>query len=111
MANLNKKTEKQSLNIDTTADWSVQTRLTISSAAAVESNVSAAHQIGVYSDSDVYVRFDTASGDSIVANNDLILPALTLLFLKVPQGLGDTVYVHFKQVTSVATKYLRLVHM
>jgi len=111
MANLNKKTEKQSLNVDTTADWGVQTRLTISSAAATESNVSGVNQIGIYSDSDVYVRFDTASGDSVVANNDLILPALTLLFMKVPQGLGETVYVHFKQVTSVATKYLRLVHM
>ena len=111
MADLNKYNEKQSLNIDTAADWAVQTRLTISSAAAVESNVSTANQIAIYSDSDVYIRFDTSSGDNIVANNDIILPALTFMTFKVPKQLGTTIYVHFKQVTSVGSKYLRLVHM
>ena len=104
----------ESLNIDTAAEWTVSTRLTISSQAAVEKALSpSTNHIGLYSDSDIVFRFDLATGDSTSANNDMILQAKTLTFIRVPRGksaLGrDVIYFHAKQVASVATKYLRLV--
>ena len=111
MANINKFKANEAVNIEAAAEWNVQTRLTISSQAHVYSNVTGVHQIGVYSDSDVKFRFDNSTSDTISANNDLVLPAQTLTFVKVPQGVGGTMYVHFKQVSSAASKYLCLVHM
>jgi hypothetical protein len=111
MANINKFRTNEAVNIEAAAEWNVQTRLTISSQAHVYSNVTGVHQIGVYSDSDVKFRFDNSTSDTISANNDLVLPSQTLTFVKIPQGVGGTMYVHFKQVSSASSKYLCLVHM
>jgi|TARA_R110002020_G_scaffold121634_4_gene276386 hypothetical protein len=111
MANINKFKANEAVNIEAAAEWNVQTRLTISSQAHVYSNVTGVHQIGVYSDSDVKFRFDNSTSDTISANNDLVLPSQTLTFVKIPQGVGGTMYVHFKQVSSASSKYLCLVHM
>ena len=101
----------ESLNVDTAAEWNVQTRLTISSQAHVYSDVSSSNQIGIYSDSDVYIRFDSLTSNTIDTDADLVIPAETLAFLNVPKAVGETIYVHFKQVTSAGTKYLRIIHM
>jgi len=111
MANINKFRTNEAVNIEAAAEWNVQTRLTISTQAHVYSNVTGVHQIGVYSDSDVKFRFDNSTSDTISANNDLVLPSQTLTFVKIPQGVGGTMYVHFKQVSSASSKYLCLVHM
>ena len=111
MANIQMHRAHESLNVETAAEWDVQTRLTISSQAHVYSEVSSANQIGIYSDSDVYIRYDSSTSDTISANNDLVVPAETLAFLNVPKAVGETIYVHFKQVTSAGTKYLRIIHM
>ena len=101
----------ESLNVETAAEWNVQTRLTISSQAHVSSEVSSVSQIGFYSDSDVYMRFDSSSSDTISANNDMIIPGETPVFFNVPKAIGETIYVHFKQVTSAASKRLRLINL
>ena len=111
MANLNMHRAHESLNVETAAEWNVQTRLTISSQAHVSSEVSSVSQIGFYSDSDVYMRFDSSSSDTISANNDMIIPGETPVFFNVPKAIGETIYVHFKQVTSAGTKYLRLINL
>ncbi len=111
MANINKFKANEAVNIEAAAEWNVQTRLTISTQAHVYSNVTGVHQIGIYSDSDVKFRFDNSTSDTISANNDLVLPSQTLTFVKIPQGVGGTMYVHFKQVSSASSKYLCLVHM
>ena len=111
MANLQKHRAHESLNVDTAAGWDVQTRLTISSQAHVYSDVSSSNQIGIHSDSDVRFRFDNLTSDTISANDDLVIPSETLTFIKVPKSIGDTINVHFKQVTSAGSKYLRIVHL
>ena len=113
MANLQKHRAHESLNVDTAAKWDVQTRLTITDADEQVSNVTGVHQIGVHSDSIVYFRFDTTSGDSMGSgtNDDLRLPADTLTFIKVPQSVGANIYAHFKQVTSAGSSFLRIVHL
>tara|TARA_R110000765_G_C18868838_1_gene600806 strand:- start:116 stop:451 length:336 start_codon:yes stop_codon:yes gene_type:complete len=111
MANLQKHRSHESLNVDSAAEWNVQTRLTISSQAHVASNVTNVSQIGIHSDSACHFRFDNLSSDTIVVNNDLQIPANTMVFLKVPQGISGDIYVHFKQVASVGSKFLRIVHL
>ena len=111
MADINKFKTSEAVNIEAAAEWDVQTRLDISDQSHVYSDVSGKHQIGIYSDSDIKFRFDSSTSDTISANNDLVLPSQTLTFVKIPQGIGGTIYVHFKQVSSASTKYLCLVHM
>ena len=111
MANIQMHRAHESLNVDTAAEWNVQTRLTISSQAHVYSDVSSVNQIGIYSDSDIYIRFDSSTSDTISTTNDLLIPGETLAFLNVPRAVGESIYVHFKQVTSAASKFLRIIHM
>ncbi len=114
MAILRKSPVIETLNAYTGVggEWSVSSALNISSQAAVELSINSnTSQICVYSDSDVVFRFDTATGDSTSAANDLIIAASTLTYLVVPRGLGATVFVHFKQVSSVTTKTLRIVEI
>ena len=104
----------EAANIDMAAEWTVSTRLTISSQAAVEKALApSTNHIGLYSDSDVVFRFDLTTGDNVSANNDMILQANTLTFIRVPKGVSalgrGVIYFHAKQVASAATKYLRLV--
>ena len=111
MANIQMHRAHESLNVDTAAEWNVQTELTIGGAAHAYSDVSSANQIGIYSDSDVYIRFDSSTSDTIDTDADLVIPAETLAFLNIPKAVGETIYVHFKQVTSASSKSLRIVHM
>jgi len=111
MAKLNKYRAFESLNVETAAEWNVQTRLTISSQAHVSSDISSVSQIGFYSDSDVYMRFDSSSSDTISTTGDMIIPGETPVFFNVPKAIGETIYVHFKQVTSAGTKRLRLINL
>ena len=111
MANLKKHRAHESLNVDTAAEWNIVARKAISNAAHVYEDVSSAGQIGVLSESDVKFRFDGLTSDTISADNDLVIPADTLTFIKVPKGVGDTIVVHFKQVTSESDKFLRMVKL
>jgi len=98
-------------------DFAVQTRLTISSAAHVTvlydwDEGADFIQLMIESDSDVYYRWDDSSADTISTTNDLILYADTLYILSVPIKLAKRtkadIYAHFKQVTSAASKFIRV---
>ena len=110
------KSVVESLNADVSAGWTVSSALTISSAAHAYKTLSSdTNSILIYSDSDVYIRFDQLTSDTISTSNDVIIPAQTLMSIRVPNGLKASattaITVHFKQVTSVATKTLRLVEV
>jgi hypothetical protein len=108
----------EGINTDTNSNWSVSSRLDISSATEVVKalGVSTNHLM-CYSDSAVLFRFDLiSSNNQINANNDVIMPAGTLFTIRVPHriapedgGDDEVIYFHVKQVDSVASKYLRLV--
>ena len=113
------KTVVESLNADVSGVWSVSARLTIdsSSTPAHDSKTldASTNSILIYSDSDVYIRFDQLTSDTVSTANDVIIPAQTLMSIRVPNGLKASsttaITVHFKQVTSVGTKTLRLVEV
>ena len=106
----------ESLNADVSASWTVSSALTISSAAHASKTLDeSTNSILIYSDSDVYIRFDQLTSDTVSTANDVIIPAQTLMSIRVPNGLKASsttaITVHFKQVTSVGTKTLRLVEV
>ena len=113
------KTVVESLNADVSGDWTVSARLTIDSSStpahAPKTLDASTNSILVYSDVDSYIRFDQLTSDTIVVNNDLIIPAQTLISIRVPNGLKASsttaITVHFKAVTGSGTKYLRLVEV
>ena len=112
MANLQKYRTHESLNVDTAAGWDEQTKLNISSAAERSSDVSNYGQVGVWSDLEIYFTFDSDSGTtSINTGNSLRIPASTLVYMKVPKGVGSTIYLHVKATSSDSSKYCRLVKM
>ena len=114
MADLHKFTVQESLNASqgSAGGWTVGSRLTLSSAAHAykELDVSTT-QIGIYSDSEVLFRFDTSTSDTISTTTDLIIPSNTLIFLTVPKNVGSSIVVHFKQVSSAASSFLRIVEV
>ena len=113
MANLQTHRAHESLNVDTAAGWDIQVALTaaVSSGSTVQLSVGSFNQIGVYSvTNDVYFSFATSTGSTINDTNDLILPAQTLTFLKVPKALGSTVYFVTTSATS-ATSLVKIIGM
>ena len=93
MANLQRHRAHESLNADTAADWDVQSAVTADS-DGVAVDVSLYHTIHLMSDNDLYFRFNTTGTDSdISTSNDLyLMGGDTIYSLKVPRGLGESIY-------------------
>ena len=93
MANLQKHRAHESLNAETAADWKVQSAVTVDS-DGVAVNVTSYHTIHLQSDNDFYFTFNTTGTDSDVSTaNDLyLMGGDTIYSVKVPRGLGDSVY-------------------
>jgi len=93
MANLQKHRAHESLNLDSAADWQVQSAVTADS-DGVAVNVTSYHTIHLQSDNDFYFTFNTTGTDSDVSvDNDLyLMGGDTIYSLKVPRGLGDNIY-------------------
>lgn len=116
MVNINKHTVREAANTDVSGEWTVKDRIDISSQAHGSTTVDIkAKRLGVYSDSKIYFRFDKKTTDTIDTQDDLILPAETLTFIRVPEGLkvqkADAIVFHCKQVSSAASKYCRIVEV
>ena len=93
MADLQRHRAHESLNVDTAADWQVQSVVTADD-DGVAVNVTGYHQVHLMSDNDFYFTFNTTGTDSdISTTQDLYLKGGdTIYSLKVPNGLGDNVY-------------------
>ena len=93
MANLQKHRAHESLNIESAADWQVQSASTADS-DGVAVNVTGYNTVHLQSDNDFYFRFNTTGTDSdINTSNDLYLKGGdNINSIKVPNGLGNKVY-------------------
>ena len=96
MANLHKFTVQESLNTDTAGSWAVQTAVTTSDSTVTHIDVSAVNTVIFDCTSDIDVLFDTAATTSNSDTNDLKLQA-GITSIKVPRGLGNTVYLHWRR--------------
>ena len=75
-------------------EWTVNSAAThggTAEAHTVHVDVSKAGQIGIYAAGAIYFNFSSTTTD-VETDDDLVLPAETLVFLTVPQGIGSTVY-------------------
>ena len=106
MAHLNKFTVQESLNTDTAASWDVQSVITVDSSAD-STNVTSYTTIGIHTDAEIYFNFSSTE-DSLATGTALKLAA-GLTFLKIPKGVGSTIYFVYQRVSGDAT--MRLVLM
>lgn len=113
MAKLDRYGADEGKSAEMATEWSISTALDVSSGAVAEKALNEQTQyIGLWVDVDCYFRFDTETGDTNSASNDLRLAKNKLIRLKVPRGLGDqgdTVYFHIKPIDSESNKECRLV--
>jgi len=94
MANLQKHRAHESLNIDTAADWQVQTIESVTANAAdAMIDVSNYHMVHLQPVEDIYFEFTDSSTDALATGNTLyLMGGDTIYSLKVPRALGDSIY-------------------
>lgn len=106
----------ESANINAELGWNVLPAVDISSQTQAHQKLSEeAYWLIIYSDSDVYFTFSCGATDVNSSANDLIWPAQCLEPIRVPRGFQEDktkpVYLHLKQVTSVSSKFARVVEL
>lgn len=110
MAKLGKYSANEGASLEAASEWTVSTVLDISSAAVAEKLLGERTQyLTLYADLACYYLFDLITGDNNSATNDPVLPATTLTRIKVPRGLGNTIYFHVTPTSSAGSKGVRLV--
>ena len=112
MANLQKFRAHESLNTETAAGWDVNSVVTaaVSGGSAASVDVSSYTTLGLHTDGEIYFGFTGSSTASITAANDLKLGA-GLSFIKIPKGIGDTIYFNYLSTSASDTRALRIVKM
>tara|TARA_R110002051_G_scaffold320059_1_gene404850 strand:+ start:43 stop:381 length:339 start_codon:yes stop_codon:yes gene_type:complete len=112
MAQLQKHRAHESLNTETAAVWDVVTNVTDANAtggAILNIDVSGYHTLGLTPAAEIYIHFHNASAVTLVIADALKL-ASGLSFIKIPKGLGDTVYFNYVSVAASTTE-VRVVKM
>ena len=91
MAKLQKFRAHESLNMDSAADWQIQTVNSITTAESYD--VSNYHKFNLMSTQDIYFEFTNSSTDALATANTLyLMGGDTIYSLKVPRALGDSIY-------------------
>ena len=104
MADLSKHSVVESLNISSSANFSVQSAQSVSTSSEYNLNVSAVHSIILQPSSDIYYGFSSSASDMISTSNSLYLAGGDTIYeLNVPQGIGSTVYLHLLGKGATAT--------
>ena len=110
MADLSKHSVVESLNISSSANFSVQTAQSVATGSEYDLDVSTAHSVILQPSSDVYYGFSSSASDMIVgstANNLYLAGGDTIYELNVPHGVGSSVYLHL--LGKGATSTVRIV--
>lgn len=71
-------------------------------------DVSGAAQLGIYAAGNIYFRFSADAGDDCIADNDLVIPGSTLVFITVPRGLGNTIFFNHLGVAVTTVKVVEI---
>ena len=106
MANLQKYRAHESLNADSAAGWGVQDVVTVGS-AATSAEVSGYNTIHIQASEPIYFMFTTVAHgttDAVDPDQDLYLAGGdTIYSLRIPKGLGNTVYIQWEYKTTNST--------
>ena len=113
MANLQKHRAHESLNTDTAAVWDVIQDVTdandTTDGTVLNIDVSGYHTLGLTPAAEIYFHFHNTSTATLVIADALKL-ASGLSFIKIPRGLGETIYFNYHAVAD-ATCEVRIVKM
>lgn len=110
MAKLGIYTDDEGASLFAATEWTVSTALSVASGAVAEKLLNERTQyISLYASVDCYFRFDTLSGDTVVTANDVRIAKNGTRRIKVPRGLGNTIYFHVTPVDSESGKTVKLV--
>ena len=112
MAQLQKHRAHESLNTDTAAVWDVITDVTDANATGgtvLNIDVSGYHTLGLTPAAEIYFHFHNTSAVTLDEDDALKL-ASGLSFIKIPKGLGDTIYFNYLSVAASTTE-VRIVKM
>lgn len=96
MANLNRFSAQEAVNVEVAAIWDVQTVVTTTNTDTNHVNVSNYHQVVIDATATIDILFDTVSDTDCNDSNDIKLP-LGISTVKVPKGLGNTIYLHWRR--------------
>ena len=113
MANLQKHRAHESLNTDTAATWDLITNVTdapVSGGTPENIDVSGYHTLGLTPAAEIYIHFHNTSTATLVIADALKL-ASGLSFIKIPQGIGNTIYFNYKAVSTTVAAEVRIVKM
>ena len=103
MANTQKFRAHESLNVETAADWQVQTVVEVDNLAAGSIiDVTSYHMVHLQPVEDIYFTFNETNAEgSLAPANDLYLKGGdTIYSFKIPKGLSDTMYLLLERVSA-----------
>ena len=104
MANLKEFSTQEAVNAEAAGKWSVQTAVDTSALGdptdTTHINVSDYHNVVIDCSSTICILFDTAATTDCTDGNNLELPG-GVHALKIPKGLGNTIYLHWRRNGSV----------
>ena len=102
MASLQKHRSHESLNMDSAADWQIQTVNSITTAESYD--VSSYHTVHLMSTEDIHFEFTNSASDALVPANTLyLMGGDTIYSLKVPRALGATIYLWIEDKSGSGT--------
>ena len=112
MAKLHSLTVQEGVNAGGSGgQWTVNaiaTHAGTAEANTVHLDVSGAAQIGVLAAGELFFNFSSTTED-VETDNDLYLPANTLVFITVPRGIGNTIYFnHLGKGAACATRVVEV---
>jgi len=88
----------EALNTETSAQYDVQSALTVSSSTSSVSIGKDYSHVFIIADNDIYFTWHTSDSDVINTSNDLyLLGGSDIYILRIPQGIGDTVYLQMQR--------------
>ena len=100
MANLNRFSAQEAVNVEVSAIWDVQTVVDTSAGGIGTTtqhvNVSDYHQVIINNTSTIDILFDAISNTNCSDTNDMKIPE-GITSIKVPKGLGNTIYLHWRR--------------
>ena len=113
MANLHKLSVQEAVNTESAGKWDVGAATTVSSSAINEihgtdaKNIAGYHIVGITTNAPIYFRFTGTTTDAC-ASTDLKLDAGTH-FIKIPHGVGNSIYLNMLRVSGDATVKIVLI--
>jgi|TARA_Y100000310_G_scaffold45439_1_gene42343 hypothetical protein len=113
MANLHKLSVQEAVNTDTSSVWDLITNVTdaeVSGGTVQNIDVSGYHTLGLDPDGEMYFHFHNTSTATLVQADALKLVA-GLAFIKIPKGLGDTIYFNYISTSASVAREVRVVKM